>query len=402
MRFRPPSVRARLALWHAGVLTLIVCIFSAGILLFVQARLYAGLDAQLSRELATIGKIYREEPDELKDLASHWGITLFRVDESGGIHLQTEAWEREGLSRTLQTGDSPSPLSWTALSGRRYRVHSVSESSYRVAAAVEETSLLDTIWTLAIILAMGIPFAASLAVAGGYFLAGRVLSPVGAMAQKAREITAESLAKRLPVDNAQDEFGQLATVFNDTLSYLQDAFERLRHFTADASHELRTPLTAMRSVGEVALQNTLDTVAYRDVIGSMLEEVDRLTRLVESLLILTRADSGKVQLAPEALDLGELVGHVIDQLRVLADEKAARAYAPSSDPSACYWRQRSYPSCPHEFDTQCNKIHPEWRHDYRRSKCDERAAHDRGARHWPGDSCRASGSHFRSLLPRRR
>jgi heavy metal sensor kinase len=168
---------------------------------------------------------------------------------------------------------------------------------------------------------MGIPFAAGLAVAGGYFLAGRVLSPVGAMAQKAREITAESLAKRLPVDNAQDEFGRLATVFNDTLSRLQDAFERLRRFTADASHELRTPLTAMRSVGEVALQNRLDAVAYRDVIGSMLEEVDRLTRLVESLLILTRADSGKIKLAPEALDLGRLVGHVTEQLRVLADEK---------------------------------------------------------------------------------
>jgi heavy metal sensor kinase len=190
-----------------------------------------------------------------------------------------------------------------------------------VAAALDETSLRDTIWTLAAILVMGIPFAAGLAIAGGYFLAGRVLSPVGAMARKAREITAESLAKRLPVDNSQDEFGRLATVFNDTLARLQDAFERLRRFTADASHELRTPLTAMRSVGEVALQNTLDAVAYRDVIGSMLEEVDRLTRLVESLLMLTRADSGRVQLAPEALDLGPLVGHVMEQLRVLADEK---------------------------------------------------------------------------------
>ena len=321
MSFLLPSVRARLTLWHAGVLTLIVCIFSAGILLFVQARLYAGLDAQLDREIATIGKVYREEPDELRDLASNWGITLFQVKENGGIREQTEAWEREGLSRALQTGVSASPLSWTAPDGRRYRVHSASESSYRVAAAVDETSLRDTLWTLAVILAIGIPFAASLAVAGGYFLAGRVLSPVGAMAQKAREITAESLAKRLPVDNAQDEFGRLATVFNDTLSRLQDAFERLRRFTADASHELRTPLTAMRSVGEVALQNTLDAVAYRDVIGSMLEEVDRLTRLVESLLILTRADSGKIQLEPEVLDLGRLVGHVVEQLRVLADEK---------------------------------------------------------------------------------
>ena len=184
MRFRPPSVRVRLTLWHAGVLTLIVCIFSAGILLFVEARLYAGLDGQLDREIGTIGKIYREEPEELKDLASHWGITLFRLDDAGGIRQQTEAWEREGLSRGVQPGDSALPLSWTAPSGRRYRVHSVSKSSYRVAAAVEETSLRDTLWTLAVILAMGIPFAAGLAIAGGYFLAGRVLSPIGAMAQK--------------------------------------------------------------------------------------------------------------------------------------------------------------------------------------------------------------------------
>jgi heavy metal sensor kinase len=321
MRFRPPSVRRRLTLWYAGALTLIVCIFSTGILLFVEARLYAGLDAQLNRELATIDKVYREEPDELKDLASHWGVTLFQVNQDGSILYQSEAWEREGLARALQTGNSPSPLSWKAPNGRPYRVQNASGSSYRVAAAIEETSLRDTLWTLAAILAMGIPFAVGLAVAGGYFLAGRVLSPVGAMADKAREITAESLAERLPIDNVEDEFGRLATVFNDTLSRLQDAFERLRRFTADASHELRTPLTAMRSVGEVALRNTLDVRGYRDVIGSMLEEVDRLTRLVESLLTLTRADSGKIQLAPEALELGALAGNVVDQLRVLADEK---------------------------------------------------------------------------------
>jgi heavy metal sensor kinase len=314
-------VRVRLTLWHAGVLTLIVCIFSAGILLFVRARLYAGLDTQLGREIAAIGKVYREEPEDLKDLAAHYGITLFQVDEGGSIRYQTEAWVRERLSEALQIGDAPSPLSWTAPSGRRYRVLSGHGSSYRVAAAIEENSLQNTLWTLAFIVSMGIPFAVGLAIAGGYFLAGRVLSPVGAMAEKAREITAESLAKRLPVDDARDEFGRLATVFNDTLSRLQDAFERLRRFTADASHELRTPLTAMRSVGEVALQNALDGRAYRDVIGSMLEEVDRLTRLVESLLTLTRADSGKVQLAREKLDLGALARDVVDQLRVLADEK---------------------------------------------------------------------------------
>jgi heavy metal sensor kinase len=321
MKLHSPSVRARLTLWYAGVLTLIICIFAAGIFHFVEDRLYAAMDAQLGRELATIDRVYREEPDELKDLASHWGLTLFQIDAAGSVRYQTDAWQRDGLARVPQGHGSASPVSWSAPDGRRYRVQDLVGSTHRVAVAIDETSLRGTLWTLALVLAMGIPFAVGLAIAGGYFLAGRVLAPVGAMADKARQITAESLAERLPVDNAEDEFGRLATVFNDTLARLQDAFERLRRFTADASHELRTPLTAMRSVGEVALRDTHDAEAYRDVIGSMLEEVDRLTRLVESLLTLTRADSGKIQLAREPLDLGTLAGSVIDQLRVLADEK---------------------------------------------------------------------------------
>ncbi len=353
MRFRPPSVRARLTLWHAGVLTLIVCIFSAGILLFVEARLYAGLDAQLDREIAAIGKIYREEPDELKDLASHWGITLFQVDEAGGIRQQTEAWGREGLSRALQPSDSPSPLSWTAPSGRHYRVHSLSESSYRVAAAVEETALRDTLWTLAVILAMGIPFAAALAIAGGYFLAGRVLSPVGAMAQKAREITAESLAKRLPVDNARDEFGQLATRYLSRRHRQHAGGGRQAH---------------------AARREPSDPHARR---------------------------FGKSPAGPRGSGPRRVGGTCHRSAPCARRRKAARAHAPSSDPSPCYGRRCAHPACAHESDTQCHKIHPKWRHDHRRSECDGRAGHDRGTRHGTGGSCRASGSYFRSLLSRR-
>src|SRR5258708_34596942 len=116
-----------------------------------------------------------------------------------------------------------------------------------MAGGIEERSRGNTLWTLAVILAMGAPFAVGLAIAGGYFLAGRVLLPVGAMADKAREITADSLGERLPVGNPLDEFGRLATVFNDTLSRLHDAFDRLRRFTADASPHLPTPPTALAS-----------------------------------------------------------------------------------------------------------------------------------------------------------
>jgi heavy metal sensor kinase len=321
MKSRPLSVRARLALWHAGVLTLIVCIFSAGIFFFVRASLFEGLDRQVRRALMTVDWVYHHEPDEIDDLASESGITLFQLTVDGKSKYQTEGWRREGLARALPGKGSAPPGSWTAQDGRRYRVQAIAEPSYTIAAAIEETPVRDTLWVLAAILAMGVPLAVGLAIVGGYFLAGRVLSPVGAMADKAREITADSLGERLPVANPQDEFGRLATVFNETLSRLHDSFDRLRRFTADASHELRTPLTAMRSVGEVALQGRPDSGKYREVIGSMLEEVDRLTRLVDSLLMLTRADSGASRPVREVVELATFAGDVADHLRVLADEK---------------------------------------------------------------------------------
>jgi len=315
------SVRARLALWHAGVLTLLVCVFSGGILLFVKTSLFEGLDHQVRRALMTIDWVYHHEPHEIGDLASESGIALFQVVVRGKVHYQTEGWERAGLAGALRDPGAMPPTSWTAPDGRWYRVQALAEPSYSIATAIEEDSLRDTMRTLAAILAIGVPLAVCLAIAGGYFLAGRVLSPVGAMAEKAREITADSLDERLPVGNPQDEFGRLATVFNDTLSRLHDAFDRLRRFTADASHELRTPLTAIRSVGEIALQAPLDAGKYRDVIGSMLEEVDRLTHLVESLLLLTRADSGAIHPAREVVELAALTSNVADHLRVLAEEK---------------------------------------------------------------------------------
>jgi len=120
--------------------------------------------------------------------------------------------------------------------------------------------------------------------------------------------------------NPNDELGRMAAVFNSTLARLEASFERLRTFTANTSHELRTPLMVLRSVGEVALQQPLDAESARDAIGSMLEEVDRLTRLVECLLALARAESG-FQRAAEDLELGALASPILDMMRVLAEEK---------------------------------------------------------------------------------
>src|SRR5262249_38843635 len=130
--------------------------------------------------------------------------------------------------------------------------------------------------------------------------------PSGLWPGPGRRTPGESLGARLPVANPGDEFGRLATVFNETLARLDAAFEQLRRFTADASHELRTPLTAIRSVGEVALERSLSADGYREVVGSMLEEVDRLTRLVENLLLLTRGETGRIPVAAEAVSLRRL------------------------------------------------------------------------------------------------
>ncbi len=317
----PLSVRARLTLWHAAVLLLIVCLFAAGSLLFVNARLYAELDAQLARELSIIERVYREEPYELADLPGDRGFLFFQITEKETPRHESDGWRQVGFRRFLQGAKAGVPASWAAADGTWFRVQSVAQPDFRIAAAVDETAVRHIVWTLGVILLLGIPFAVGLAIAGGYFLAGRVLAPVGAMADKARRISAESLGERLAVPNASDEFGRLAAAFNDTLARVEQAFEQLRRFTADASHELRTPLTAMRSVGEVALQSERQPQRYRDVIGSMLEEVDRLTHLVDSLLTLTRADSGKVKPKAQAIDLGEAAAAVADQLRVLAEEK---------------------------------------------------------------------------------
>ena len=141
------------------------------------------------------------------------------------------------------------------------------------------------------------------------------------MAERAQSITADRLHDRLPIGNPNDELGRLASVFNDTLGRLESSFDQMRRFTADVSHELRTPLTAIRSVGEVGLRERRDDRAYRGIIGSMLEEVDRLASLIDRLLRWSRAETGQTKLAQEVIDLRDLADDVVGYLGVLAEEK---------------------------------------------------------------------------------
>jgi heavy metal sensor kinase len=177
---------------------------------------------------------------------------------------------------------------------------------------------------LLLALSVALPVVAAVLALGGYVLTGHWLAPLDQMAAEASRITADALSRRLPVLNPADEFGQLATAFNVTLDRLEDSFVTLDNFVADASHELRTPLTTLRSVGEVGLRRSRTVEEYREIIGSMLEEAQRLQLLIERILELARAEGGAEAVQLRLVRLDECVANCLDELRILADHREQR------------------------------------------------------------------------------
>lgn len=170
-------------------------------------------------------------------------------------------------------------------------------------------------------LMLGLPVAVLLSALGGYLMAGRALKPLGEMTEQAQEITSESLSRRLPNSNRHDELGELVTVFNRILERLEIFFAALKRFTADASHELRTPLTALRSGGEIPLRGEPDARVLRETIGSMLEELQRLNDLIDTLLMFARVEGGSANFQLETVVVDTTVAEVCENLEVLAGEK---------------------------------------------------------------------------------
>ena len=186
---------------------------------------------------------------------------------------------------------------------------------------------------LLLLLALAGPAALLMGSYGGLLLANQALRPVDRLTRAAKEIEAGDLAKRVHVPAKMDELGRLAITFNRMISRLQAAFERQRQFTADASHELRTPLAVMRGDIEIALRRNRSADEYQEVLASNLEEIIRLSRLVEDLLMLARADAGPADLHFEPMNIGDLCSQVVDYLAPLAEVKN-QALAYQSDAKA--------------------------------------------------------------------
>src|SRR5207249_1678138 len=137
---------------------------------------------------------------------------------------------------------------------------------------------------------LGFPVAIAVAIGGGYMLMRRALTPVDEITQSAEQITSRNLSERLPIARTGDELERLSISLNRMIARLEEAFHHTSRFTADASHELRTPLTVLRGELEAIIQHPNNPIETCEAISSALEETERLSKIVESLLAISRLD----------------------------------------------------------------------------------------------------------------
>lgn len=182
-------------------------------------------------------------------------------------------------------------------------------------SAAEEESLRQFTWLYGLMLPLMIISTAVL----GWFMAGRALVPVNQLAETAQRITGANLAVQIPSRGSGDELDRLIEAFNLMIERLDQSFTQARQFSTDVSHELRTPLTAIRGQLEVALLAAKTPEQYQEAILNALQDVERLSKTIRALLLLSQAESGQLTLQKQAVDLVELVVDIVDQFQIPAE-----------------------------------------------------------------------------------
>jgi heavy metal sensor kinase len=339
MNFR--SIRFRLILWYAGLLTGVFLLFGVTLYQVLRGYLESSLAQTLSRRSEQI-----------------IGLLLPGIDKNGDSYVAEQIATRyapENYDRFIRITRADGTVLYA--SGRTanfdptslapLNVNDVKPDSVRKERLADGNLLLVTVkvyrspdgrqffiesggpmdrieTTLArylYSLLIGVPVLVLVAVGGGLFLVGRALAPVVKIAQSAERITLHDLKERLPLTNTGDELADLSLALNRMIARLSEAFEQNRRFLADASHELRTPLAALRGEMESMVQQTRAWPELSDRAGSALEEVDRLSKIVEALFAISRLDAGEAQQECVGFDLAPLALSTTDQMSLLAEDK---------------------------------------------------------------------------------
>jgi len=344
-------LRVRLTLWYGTALALVLVVFGSA----VYAVLARGLRDQIDRSLEEAAAV------AVRAVEQH-GLGPFLPFED----LATEFPELAVLDKTFQIfspagkitirspnlGHQDIPLSATALAsalighatfesarfkdGSAFRLFSVPirENGALVNIVQVGTSLQpveEMLHRLVLVLLVSAPIALAAALGGGWFLADRALRPVEAIIQAAQRIAAGDLTQRIAVPSTLDEIGRLAATFNDMIARLEASFRQVRQFSADASHELRTPLTVIKGEAELALRRPRPAEDYKLVLESTLEEIDRMTQIVDELLFLSRTDLGEVAIESIPVRLDTLVEDIRRQTAVLGQEHGVQVTVGSVD-----------------------------------------------------------------------
>ncbi len=244
------------------------------------------------------------------------GLVAWRSDNLGTDSLPTYQ-----LFRGNAGSDESSIFSYYWLRGERFRIVMITSDGASVTAAYPLSEVDQTLRRLFSLLLYALP--AALVVSGilGWFIARRSLKPVDDITRSARTITASNLELRLPRSQNNDEIARLIDTLNDMIARLEQSFAQVRQFTSDASHELKTPLAILMGELGVALRRPMSTEEYQSTLASCLEEVERLTNVVQGLLELSRAETGQVTIERKPVRLSTLVADVCDDVLLMAEGK---------------------------------------------------------------------------------
>ena len=352
------SIRTRLTAWYVSVLAVLLLIFAIIVFLFQYATLTRQIVHDEMQDVVTVegllyfdghGQLqlrqdYYSRPqshrlvDRLMEVLDLNGTVLYRSEALngqplGGALVRSEG-DRSTNQRTVRLRDGSRVLTIS-------HVHGMSGRDVVIRIGYSLRPLNDRMWQFVLLLAVALLVTTLLASITGQWIAGKAIGPIGLMAERAEGITANNLHDRLVVANPRDELGALASVFNHLLQRLDQSFQQLQRFTADAAHELRTPLASLRTVGEVALAEPRSPDQYREVVSSILEETQRLNHTIDSLLLLARAEAGSTSATSENIALAPLVTEVASMLAVLAEDKDIQLLVQEGNTKAEVYGDRS-------------------------------------------------------------
>jgi heavy metal sensor kinase len=333
-------LRVRLTLWYVGAFSVVLILFSTGVYFFVEHILLDRMDANLRVTLQTASSALARDtnqsmpiaealedprfPDQVVALVDADGRMLARKPIRSAVvfRLPTLPLRASSSPQFYELSESNSEADDSCRGIYQLLTTFVKGAPSSIIVVTASTEALsDQLDALQNVLAVAIVFSLLLAGCSGWFLARRSLSPLAAMASATERITANNLGERLPV-GAKDELGRLASRFNELLSRLSASFSQQRQFMADASHELRTPLSVVRTAAQVTLQKPeRSNSEYREALAVIEQQASRLSRIVEDMFALTRADMNQLPLEIGEVYLDEIVSDTTRAAGVLAKSK---------------------------------------------------------------------------------